>query len=340
MFNRWAGFRAGGQGNWPWARWGLVFVLAGGVMVTWAMDTGAWAAPEAQPAVAQSLGAPAGVPLWVWPLVVFALTLGLGTLAVLGGIGGSVLFVPMVSTLLPFIHLDFVRGAGLMVALTGALAAGPNLLRSGLAHLRLSIPVALVTSTTSIFGALLGLAMPAQMVQLLLGVTILLMATFMLLSRVDAHPTAQSHDPLARWLDISGWAVVTPGAPAVAWRPRRMALGLVLFALVGVMAGLFGIGAGWANVPVFNALMGVPLKIAVASSNFTLSITSTTAAWVYLNHGAILPYLVIPAIAGSMLGARLGARLLVHAQPKLIRRVVIALLLVAASRALWKGLGL
>jgi hypothetical protein len=52
----------------------------------------------------------------------------LGILAVMAGVGGGVLYVPLVSGFFPF-HIDFVRGVGLMVALAGALAAGPGLLR-------------------------------------------------------------------------------------------------------------------------------------------------------------------------------------------------------------------
>ncbi|MGH8689610.1 MAG: sulfite exporter TauE/SafE family protein, partial [Burkholderiales bacterium] len=99
----------------------------------------------------------AAVPWWVWPLALFALTYLLGVVAVVAGIGGGVLFVPIVGSFFPF-HLDFVRGAGLVLALSGALSAGPALLREGLASLRLAMPLALVGSITSIGGALLGLA--------------------------------------------------------------------------------------------------------------------------------------------------------------------------------------
>ena len=98
----------------------------------------------------------AAVAWWVWPIALFIVTFLLGVVAILGGVGGGVLFVPIVSGFFPF-HLDFVRGAGLLLALCGALAAGPQLLRSGMASLRLGMPLALVGSITSIFGALLGL---------------------------------------------------------------------------------------------------------------------------------------------------------------------------------------
>ena len=105
---------------------------------------------------------------WAWPIALFAITFAMGIVAVLAGVGGGVLFVPIVGALFPF-HLDFVRAAGLMLALSGALSAAPVLLANGLASLRLSMPLALVGSVTSIIGAHVGLSLPATAVQLALG---------------------------------------------------------------------------------------------------------------------------------------------------------------------------
>ncbi len=91
---------------------------------------------------------------WYWPLILLILSFVLGVFAVLAGVGGGVLYVPIVSGFLPF-HLDFVRGAGLIVALAGALAAGPGLLKKGMADLRLAIPMALIASTCAIAGAMI-----------------------------------------------------------------------------------------------------------------------------------------------------------------------------------------
>src|SRR3990170_277331 len=146
------------------------------------------------------------LPWWIWPLALFAVTFLLGIVAVLAGVGGGVLFVPIVGGFFPF-HLDFVRGAG------------------------------------------------------------------------------------------------------------------------------------WANVPVFNLLMGVPLKLSVGTSGFLLSVIDTSAAWVYINRGAVLPLIVAPSIIGVMLGAKIGARLLRVAPAARVRRIVIGLLLVAGARSLLKGLG-
>ncbi len=115
-------------------------------------------------------GVSTGMAWWGWVILLFVVTFAMGIVAVLGGVGGGVPFVPIISGFFPF-HLDFVRGAGLLVALSGALAAGPGLLKLNIASLRLAIPVALIASFCSIIGAMIGLALPTKIVQTALGAT-------------------------------------------------------------------------------------------------------------------------------------------------------------------------
>ncbi|TMH65533.1 MAG: sulfite exporter TauE/SafE family protein, partial [Betaproteobacteria bacterium] len=258
--------------------------------------------------------------------------------AVLAGVGGGVLFVPIVGALFPF-HLDFVRAAGLLLALTGALSAAPALLRAGLASLRLAMPLALIGSITSIVGALVGLALPTDAVQIALGATILAIAALMWRSPARGSE-APAGDALGAALRMNGIYHDAALGRDVEWRVRRTPAAFVVFAGIGLLAGMFGLGAGWANVPAFNLLMGAPLKLAVGSSGLLLSVVDTSAAWVYLNRGAVLPLIVAPSIIGVMLGAKVGARLLLKARPGLVRRIVIALLLISGTRALLKGFGI
>ena len=298
----------------------------------------AWGSTAGPSAVAAA-GAGAGLPWWAWPAILFVVTFGLGVVAVLGGVGGGVLFVPIVGGFFPF-HIDFVRGAGLLVALAGALAAGPGLLKKGLADLRLAIPVALIASACAIVGAVLGLALPARVVQTALGATILGIVALMVVARRSEYPDVPRADPLSSALRISGIYHEPSTGQDVDWRIHRTPLGLATFVLIGVMAGMFGLGAGWANVPVLNLVMGAPLKVSVATSKFLLSITDTSAAWVYVNSGAVLPILVVPSIVGIMLGSIVGVRILARTRPAAIRSMVIGLLLFAGSRALLKGLAI
>lgn len=282
--------------------------------------------------------ATAGVtPWWIWPLALFAVCFVLGIVAVPAGVGGGVLFVPIVGGFFPF-HLDFVRGAGLMVALGSALAASPSLLRLGLANLRLALPLSLLVAASQIAGAMLGLALPASWMQTCLGVIILGIVVLMVSTRRSELPAAHQADRFAAALRMHGIFHDAARAQDVEWTVHRSLLGMCTFAIIGLVAGMFGLGAGWANVPTLNILMGAPLKVSAGSSSLILAMTPS-AAWVYINQGAMLPIVVVPSIIGMMLGARIGVRLLHVIKAAAIRRLVIAMLLLAGARALMKGLG-
>ena len=276
---------------------------------------------------------------WAWPLILLVVTFFMGIVAVLGGVGGGVLYVPIISGFFPF-HLDFVRGTGLLVALSGALAAGPGLLKMNLASLRLAIPVALIASTMAIVGAMVGLALPTHIVQILLGATILGIVVIMFTAKKSDYPEVKQADALSSSLRICGIYNEASSNQEINWCVHRTPIGLASFIIIGFMAGMFGLGAGWANVPVLNLMMGAPLKISVATSKFLLSITDTSAAWIYLNKGCVIPMMVIPSLIGIMLGSFVGVRILKVAKPTFIRWMVITILAFAGVKALTKGLGI
>jgi hypothetical protein len=282
--------------------------------------------------------AAASTPWWAWPVALFVACFFLGIVAVPAGVGGGVLFVPIVSGFFPF-HLDFVRGAGLLVALAGALSAAPRLLQSGLADLRLGLPFALVASASSIGGALLGLALPDRIVQIALGIAILGIVAVMAGVRNSEFPQVEGIDALSSALKLNGIFRDDARGRDFTWQAHRTPLGLGLFVFIGILAGMFGLGAGWANLPALNVVMGVPLKVSAGTSGIILSLVDSSAAWVYLHQGAVLPIVAAPSVIGMMLGARIGAKVLQIVPAIAIRRLVLALLLFAGARALLKGLG-
>ena len=310
-------------------------LLISSIIVVLSCPVGAFAADQA------AMGG-GDKPWWFWPLILFVFCFVLGVLAVMAGVGGAVLYVPLVSGFFPF-HIDFVRGVGLMVALAGALAAGPGLLRRNLANLRLALPVALIASAFSVVGAVIGLRLSAlnpNIIQACLGGTIVGIAALLIFSKNSEKPVVTKQDAIGMALGLNGLYWDEGARESVEWKTHRTLLGMSMFILIGLLAGMFGLGAGWANVPVLNLMMGVPLKVSVATSKFLLSITDTSAAWIYMNQGCVIPLIGIPSIVGLMLGSLLGVKLLAIAKPKMIRYLVILMLLFSGLKALDKGLGL
>jgi len=287
----------------------------------------AWAAP----------GTAAALPWWAWPILLFVVSFLIGIIAVAAGIGGGVLFVPIVGSLFPF-HLDFVRGAGLMLALCGALSASPRIIRGGLGEMRMVIPLSLAGSVAAMVGAHMGLLLPTKVLQTSLGIIVLIIAAIMWRAKERESTGAQPRDPWADALGMHGLFRDPKTGREVEWHARHVLSGILTFTVIGFIGGMFGLGAGWANVPALNVLMGVPLKLALGTSGLSISVINTSAAWVYLNQGALLPMIQVPAILGVIAGARLGVHVLRILTPVTARWLVVGVLVLAGARALLQGL--
>jgi uncharacterized membrane protein YfcA len=193
------------------------------------------------------------IPWWAWVLILFVMSFVIGVLAVVGGLGGGTLYVSIIGSFSPF-HLDFVRGASLLIALANALVASPGLLKNGLADLRLALPLGVVSSSFSIIGALIGLRLPTEIVQFSLGAILIGIAAIMIATERVGDPEVTQADTLAIALGLNGSYYEASSAKSIDWR-IHVRFGMLAFALIGFVGGMFGIGAGWANVPALNLLM-------------------------------------------------------------------------------------
>lgn len=90
-------------------------------------------------------------------------------------------------------------------------------------------------------------------------------------------------------------------------------------------------GGRWALVPVFNLVMRLPLKVAVACSEATIALGDAAAT--YLSAG-LRPDFLVSTQVGVALGAFLGARVAAFVKARVVRLVVLGVLLFAAVNLL------
>ena len=257
--------------------------------------------------------------IFIYAALLFLISFVIGIVAVIGGIGGGSLFVPVISAFFPF-SFDFVRGAGLFVALGSSLSAGPKLIESGYARLRLALPFALSGAVFSILGARAGLLLDDITVSFILGILMIFVSFFMLFKKGGRKEGDSFGD------DFSFKDLFSSG------RRVRTISAFISFSFIGFIAGMFGLGAGWAGVPVLNLLVGAPLRIAAGTSNIIISVNVSSAIWVYLKNNAVFPLIAIPSFLGIFIGSRIGASLLGKVKPGFIRIAVILFLLFSGGR--------
>ncbi|MXR20661.1 TSUP family transporter [Halobacterium sp. PCN9] len=75
----------------------------------------------------------------------------------------------------------------------------------------------------------------------------------------------------------------------------------------GLLSGFLGVGGGFIRMPALFYLIGVPVPIAVGTDLFEIVFSGGIGSFLYAMDGAVDLEIVVPLLAGSALGARLGA---------------------------------
>lgn len=278
-------------------------------------------------------------------IALFLVTLLIGIIAVLGGTGGGVLFTPIMMGFTP-INSYIIRATGLFVALAGSLIAARPFLRKGLANIKLLLFAAVPYTIFAIIGALLAGYIQNTMgdtgnamVSMALGCLVVLISLFIIVGgRKVEYPEVKKTDSLSERLALGGAYWEKSLSKVINYKIARAPVGILLFCLVGAMSGLFGLGAGWAMVPVLNLAMFAPLKIAAASSKVLIGIGDTGAIWPYLTNGGVFPIFLVPSLVGVVVGTAIGAKLMPFVKASLIRWIIIFVLFAAGGKLVFDGL--
>jgi len=180
---------------------------------------------------------------WFWPVFLFIFTLLIGIIAPVSGVGGGSIFVPLATLLTPF-NIDFIRGTGLVMAVTAAVSSAPYLLKKGLANIRLYAVIAPIIVVTSVIGGIVGLwvsnAIPngKSYVKLLLGIVMLLVSFIMIISKRLEFPEVRDEDvdSLSRKLGMVGEWYEPSLERIVQYKIKNLPVGMFMFAVIGFIA--------------------------------------------------------------------------------------------------------
>ena len=105
--------------------------------------------------------------------------------------------------------------------------------------------------------------------------------------------------------------------------------------VLGFISAFFGTGGGFLRTPVLVAAFGFPVRVAVATSIFALSIYATVGAGVHALLGHVEWYpTFVSAGAGLLVGSQIGVWLAPKVKSQWTIRMLIALLLVMGVRLL------
>ncbi len=229
------------------------------------------------------------IPSFSHIVVLVALGAIAGGVGALTGIGGGIIITPIL-TLVFGIPIHQAIGTSLCCVIATSSGAAASYVEHHLSDIRLGMTLELATTLGAVAGALVAGALSRNALVVLFA--LLLSYAGITMARRGLKPG--------------------PAEPSEveSYRVRRLPFGMFGSGLAGIVSGLLGVGGGPIKVPLMYLVMGVPFKVATATSNFMIGVTAAASAFIYYSRGDVRPLITAPTAIGVFAGAGLGTHLL------------------------------
>ena len=189
------------------------------------------------------------------------------------GLGGGVLLVPLLTLGFGLPLREAVGVSLVAVIMTSGAAAGVYLERH-IANLRLGMSLELFTALGALVGGTIAFALDVRLLEALFaGLMVYVAITMLRRGMSEEAPADEAADAPAPPEPTSRRGTMLERLSGEGYRVRRPGLGVVGATFAGIVSALLGIGGGIIKVPLMNVGMGVPLRIATATSNLMIGIT-------------------------------------------------------------------
>jgi uncharacterized membrane protein YfcA len=269
-------------------------------------------------------------------LLLFVLAIVAGVMGAILGLGGGIILVPAL-TLLFKVPMRTAVAASTVSIIATSTGAAVAYLNDKLTNIRVAMWLEMGTATGAMTGALVAGYLNQRMLFILFGLLLGYSGYNMVKTRGKERARAVVPDKVSRRLRLAGSYYDLSLKRRVDYQVTHSILGLIIMYFSGAAAGLLGIGAGIFKVPAMDQVMGLPFKASSATSNFMIGVTAASGAVVYFARGDVQPLVTGPVVLGVLLGALVGARLMVRMQATTVRRLFIPLILYTAAVMIYKG---
>jgi uncharacterized protein len=271
----------------------------------------------------------------------FAASLGASALGGMVGMASGIFIVPILTI---FFHIDFhtAVGAGIISVIACSCGSAAPYLRGGLTNIRLAIVLEMATTLGALTGVFLVGVIPVSLLYLLFAMVLVVSARQMLARRRETG-NVTTVATCGRWTAGLRLHASYPDAAQggdVDYHVQRLPLGMALMYGAGLISALLGIGSGVLKIPAMDTAMRLPIKVSSATSNFMIGVTAAASAGAYFMRGEIVPSIAGPVALGSVVGALLGAKILLASSHDRIRVMFVVVLLALSVQMFLSAFGI
>lgn len=270
----------------------------------------------------------------LFTLIAFLGSLLAGLLGSMTGLGGGAVVIPLL-TLGLGVDLHYAIGASLISVIATSSGAASAYVREGITNIRIGMFLEVATTVGAIAGAFLIAYLPTSAISVVFGCILI----FSAIQSSRKKPAYAGIGETGRWaarLKLNG--SFPEGGIERPYTVKNVFGGFLMMGVAGILSGLLGIGSGALKVLAMDNIMKIPFKVSTTTSNFMIGVTATASAVIYFQRGYIVPSIAGPVMLGVLIGAMLGARILMKANVKWIRLVFAILVTYLALQMIYSGL--
>ena len=272
--------------------------------------------------------------LLLFTLVVLIGSFLAGFLGALTGLGGGVVIVPLL-TLALGVDIKYAIGASIVSVIATSSGAAAAYVKEGMTNIRVGMFLEMATASGAIFGVMIASYLPTDVIFVLFGL-ILLFSAIMMFKKKESFSQKHKESFLASCLKLNG---SYPSAQGVQkYTVHRVIGGFAMMCVAGTLSGLLGIGSGALKVIGMDNIMRIPFKVSTTTSNFMIGVTAAASALILWQRGQINPNIAMPVTLGVVLGATLGAKILMRTKTSKLKLIFAIVVTFLALQMIYKGL--
>jgi len=269
----------------------------------------------------------------------FVAAFGASALGGMLGMASGIFIVPMLTVLFG-IDIHVAIGASIVSVIACSCASAAPFLKGRLTNVRLAIVLETATTLGALTGVVLIGIVSTSVLYGLFAAILALSAKQMLARRREVIDAGTPHEK--SWATILRLHSSFPDHASgheVPYVVGRIPIGMMLMYGAGLISALLGIGSGVLKIPAMDSALRLPLKVSSATSNFMIGVTAAASAAAYFVHKDIDIGIAGPIALGSVVGAIIGARLLMRLPADKLRIFFVVVLVLLAVQMLLSAFG-
>ena len=270
----------------------------------------------------------------VFTLIVLVGSFLAGLLGSLTGLGGGVIIIPLL-TLGLGVNIHYAIGASIISVIATSSGSAAAYVKEGITNIRIGMFLEIATTISAIVGVIIASYINANSIMVIFGL-ILLFSAFMMLKKKIDHSNDNQTSVLANYFKLNGSYPTEDGIKPYA--VHNVIGGFAMMFVAGTLSGLLGIGSGALKVIGMDNIMKIPFKVSTTTSNFMIGVTAAASALIYLHKGQIDPIIAMPVSLGVVMGATIGAKILIKTKTGKLKVVFAVVVTLLALQMIYNGL--